>query len=107
METGAMMALEAKLGSVTFEVELDSVVLEKLEALEAKLGSVVGGAEPRLEVDSGRLGVLEDSILLVVQLVAVVTPCSLCSRGVRGCLPIALVVILRLNCLDLRDDLSG
>ncbi|KAG6587141.1 uncharacterized protein IUM83_02946 [Phytophthora cinnamomi] len=41
METGAMMALEAKLGSVTFEVELDSVVLEKLEALEAKLGSML------------------------------------------------------------------
>ncbi|KAG6582841.1 uncharacterized protein IUM83_17329 [Phytophthora cinnamomi] len=59
------MALEAKLGLVAFEVELDSVVLV---ALEAKLGSMVGGAEPllevgraepRLEVDSGWLGVLE------------------------------------------------
>ncbi|KAG6617161.1 uncharacterized protein IUM83_04768 [Phytophthora cinnamomi] len=41
-----LVALEAKLGSMTFEVELDSAVLE---ALEAKLGSVVGGAKPRLE----------------------------------------------------------
>ncbi|KAG6590727.1 uncharacterized protein IUM83_15435 [Phytophthora cinnamomi] len=60
-----MMALEAKLGSVAFEVEMDSVVLE---VFEAKLGSVVGGAEPllevgraepRLEVDSVWLGALE------------------------------------------------
>ncbi|KAG6590690.1 NPP1 protein [Phytophthora cinnamomi] len=42
-----MMALEAKLGSVAFEVELDSVVLE---VFEAKLDSVVGGAEPLLEL---------------------------------------------------------
>ncbi|KAG6613435.1 uncharacterized protein IUM83_04495 [Phytophthora cinnamomi] len=56
-----MMALEAKLGSVAFEVVLDSVVLE---VFEAKLGSVVGGAEPRLEVDSVWLGALEDRFSL-------------------------------------------